>query len=82
MRHFLLSRPVAAHSGGMKLPPTLARLMSLASRLQGPPPCPPSASAVAVDLPPIAAAADDDLLAATGAQEQTARNSLGIAAAT
>jgi hypothetical protein len=59
-----------------------ARLISPASRLQGPSSGPRSAPADAVDLPPIEAAANDDLIAATCAQEQTARNSLGIAAVT
>src|SRR3954451_23701807 len=78
MRHFLLSRPVTAHSGGV--PPTAMRasLISPTSRLQGPLPCPGSAAAVTVDLPPIAAAANDYLASAAGAQEQTTTYNPGL----
>src|SRR4051812_2627400 len=78
MRHFLLSRPVTAHSGGVPPPAMRARLISPPSRLQGPLPCPGSAAAVTVDLPPIAAAANDYLASAAGAQEQTATSNPGL----
>ena len=73
MRHFLLSRPVATHPGGVPQPAKLARLIPPTSRLQGSFPCPRSAPAVAVDLPPVAAAANDHLPAAADAQKQTTR---------
>src|SRR4051795_8455722 len=78
MRHFLLSRPVPAHPGGMPPPPTRARLIPPTSRLQRPLPCPRSAALLAVDLPAVAAAANDHLVSATSAQEQTARNTPGL----
>ena len=81
MRHFLLSRPIAAHPGGVPQPAKLACLIPPTSRLQGSFPGPRSAPAVAVDLPPVAATANDRLVAATGAQEQAARDSLGVAEA-
>jgi hypothetical protein len=78
MRHFLLSRPVATHPGGVSQPAKLARLIPPTSRLQGSFPCPRSAPAVAVDLPPVAAAANDHLAAAASAQEQTTRCNPGL----
>src|SRR5438445_133759 len=67
MRHFVLSRPVAAHPGGMPPPAMRVRLIPPASRLQGPSPRPCSTAAIAVDLPPVAAATNDHLAAATAA---------------
>jgi hypothetical protein len=81
MRHFLLSRPIAAHPGSVPPSATLACLIAPTGRLQGPSPRPRGAAfvdAVAVDLSSVAAAANDHLAAATGAQEQAARYSHGL----
>jgi len=63
MRHFLLSRPVVAHPGGVPPPATLARLIAPTSRLRGPSPRTRGAAVVALDLPSVAAPADDHLAA-------------------
>jgi hypothetical protein len=78
MRHFLLPRPVTAHSGGVPQPALLASLVAPSSCLQGAPPRSRSTAAVAVDLSPVTAVANDHLAAAAGAQKQTARYNPGL----
>jgi hypothetical protein len=72
MRHFLSPRPPAAHPGSVHAAATMARLIALPRLLDGPLPGLFGTATGAVDLTAVAATANDHLLAAPGAQEQTA----------
>ena len=82
MRHFLLSRPPAAHPGRVHAAASMARLVAPPGPLDGSLPGRFGTAAGAVDLAAVAATANDHLPAAAGAQEQTARWRLGIACLT
>ena len=77
MRHYFLSRPVAALPRGVLPAAARALLVALAGRGDGLPPGSRGAAVVAVNLASVAAAADDHLIAATRAQEQAAGCGLG-----
>ena len=78
MRHYFLSRPVAALPCGV-LPATASGLLvALAGRDDVLPSGSRSAAVVAVDLASVAAVTDDHLIAATRAQEQATRCGLGL----
>ena len=73
MRHFLLPRPPAAHPGSVHAAATMARLVAPPGLLDRSLPGLFGTATGAVELTAVAATANDHLLAATGAQEQTAR---------
>jgi hypothetical protein len=73
MRHFLLLCSPAAHPGGMHAAPTVAGLITPPGLLDRPLPGLFGTATGAVDLTAVAATANDHLVAATGAQKQTAR---------
>ena len=78
MRHYFLSRPVAALPRGVLPAAASGLLVALAGRNDGLPPGSRGTAVVAVDLASVAAAADDHLIAATRAQEQAAGCGLGL----
>ena len=78
MRHYFLSRPVAALPRGVLPAAARGLLVALAGRDDGLPPGSRGTAVVAVDLASVAAAADDHLIAATRAQEQAAVCGLGL----
>jgi hypothetical protein len=78
MRHYFLSRPVAALPRGVHSPAASGLLVALTGRDDSLPPGSPGAAVVAVHLASVAAAADDHLIAATRTQEQAAGSGLGL----
>ena len=81
MRHYFLSRAIAAHPSGMGPPSGKAGLVTPGRRSLGLSAGPKGAVAATVNLAPVTTAADHHLAAAGDTQEQPARDRLGLSSA-